>query len=363
MRSSHPKGFKGRANDGPCGRRVRYCLPHVCGRRQVRYGRQPAHRAASPSSSQLTSSITPLPATSNTFDFAVSSYAAAGPSDASGQAAPLEQDGGRCISPVEEPKPAVPKQVLRNAGVRFAKYRLANASPGTPISTVLVGPTPQRFFAYFHVICALNVAAWAGGVGCGGRTAAKGNDNSDAMASADTEAFADHTANEAEAPPPSSSCPSTVPSDGTSCADDGQMCGWGDDVRGDVCRTSAVCTSGRWQVTTPDPQACPPLQPIGTCPADTTASCTNNQICTKADGLFCRCTNCPPLSPLCSSEVAWYCPPPLGVPGCPVAEPNFGTVCETKGAVCQYFLYACGQPARVCSGGKWAPGEAVPCPQ
>jgi hypothetical protein len=112
--------------------------------------------------------------------------------------------------------------------------------------------------ACFNFLCALTFATWTGGLGCVGLTATKGNDDSGAMASGDAEPVADHIS-EAEGRPPSSACPSTPPAAGMSCADDGQICGWGDDVRGDMCRTKASCTSGLWQVTSPNAQACPPL--------------------------------------------------------------------------------------------------------
>src|SRR5260370_30800240 len=106
---------------------------------------------------------------------------------------------------------------------------------------------------------------------------------------------------------------------------------------------------------------------MGTCPGGLTGKCKDGQICTRDGGLFCRCTNCPPTVGICSSGSAWYCPPPpsaspfsLAAPGCPAAEPNFGTGCETEGALCQYFLYACGQRARVCSGGNWLPAGVLP---
>ena len=218
--------------------------------------------------------------------------------------------------------------------------------------------------ARFNFLCALTFATWAGGLGCGGLTATKGNDDSGAMASSDAEPVADHIS-EAEGRPRSSSCPSTPPAAGMSCADDGQICGWGDDVRGDMCRTKASCTSGLWQVTSPNARACPPLQAIGTCSAPLIGNCKDGQICTREGGLFCWCTNRAPTCSICS--LGWYCPAAasvsyLAASGCPVAEPNFGTGCETEGAVCQYFLYACGQPARVCSGGKWVPGEVERCP-
>jgi hypothetical protein len=223
----------------------------------------------------------------------------------------------------------------------------------------------------FHLLCALTLAAWAGGVGCGGLTATKGKDDSGAMVSGDAEGVADQSseaadqASEAERPPPLSPCPSTPPAAGTSCAGDGQTCGWGDDVRGDMCRTTASCTSGLWQVTSPRAQTCPPLETIGTCPAGLTGTCKDGQICTKEGGLFCLCTHRAPTCSICS--LGWYCPAAASVSylaarGCPVAEPNFGTGCETEGAICQYFVYACGQRARVCSGGKWVPGEVLGCP-
>jgi hypothetical protein len=222
--------------------------------------------------------------------------------------------------------------------------------------------------ACFKFLCALTFATGAGGIGCGGLTATKGDDDSGAMTSGDAEVVADQTseaadqASEAEAPPPLPPCPSTPPAADTPCADDGQICGWGDDVRGDMCRTRASCTSGLWQVTSPSAQTCPPLEAIGMCSAGVTGTCNDGQICTREGGLFCRCENCPPTEGLCPVGYGWYCPSAPSAPGCLVAEPNFGTGCETEGAICQYFLYACGQPARVCSGGQWVPGEVLPCP-
>jgi hypothetical protein len=142
-------------------------------------------------------------------------------------------------------------------------------------------------------LCSLTLAAWTGGIACGGLAKARGNDNSDAMASSDAEAIADQ-ASEGEGGPPSSPCPSTPPAAGTSCADEGQTCGWGDDVRGDPCRTIASCTRGLWQVSTPNAQACPPLQPIGACPAAVlTATC---MLPTAASSVP-KTASCGPLSP------------------------------------------------------------------
>jgi hypothetical protein len=161
-----------------------------------------------------------------------------------------------------------------------------------------------------------------------------------------------------------SPCPPQPPADGTSCAQEGLTCAWGDDVRGDMCRTQASCMSGHWQVTPPRAAACPALQDSGACPADTSGTCTLNTTCTRADGIVCHCVDCRPNVAICSvGPPSWYCPMPVSAAGCPATtEPNFGTPCDVEGAVCSYFWFMCGQPERVCSHGLWTPGQEIGCP-
>lgn len=161
----------------------------------------------------------------------------------------------------------------------------------------------------------------------------------------------------------SSPCPSAAPPDGSPCSQDALTCGWGDDVRGDTCRTAGVCFGQRWQITQPNATTCPPLQDVGTCPADVGAACVQDTTCTNAGGGGCRCTNCRPTSPTCGlGPPSWYCPTPQGRAGCPADQPNFGAPCTSEGVSCSYLLLACGQPDRVCSGGIWVPGTITQCP-
>jgi hypothetical protein len=157
----------------------------------------------------------------------------------------------------------------------------------------------------------------------------------------------------------SGECAASPPADGGSCQAEGLSCSWGDDIRGDGCRTRAVCSAQTWQVT---PSPCLPLTDVGSCPGDLSAACTADSACTKADGNRCRCTECKPNAPSCGAVPTWYCPAPTTTVGCPPAQPNLGTSCGTQGLVCRYPQFACGQPDRVCDHGIWTPGDVASCP-
>jgi hypothetical protein len=160
-------------------------------------------------------------------------------------------------------------------------------------------------------------------------------------------------------------CPTLVPAMGDTCKFEGLTCGWGDDPRGDLCRTVATCVSGQWQVKGPATQFCPALQDAGACPSDTTAACTLNTTCQLNSGGACRCTNCLPDEPVCLiTPPGWYCPTPVAFAGtgCPLGEPNFGTACGNEGAECSYYAFNCNQATRVCSGGVWIAGNTHDCP-
>ena len=163
-----------------------------------------------------------------------------------------------------------------------------------------------------------------------------------------------------------SPCPVQPPPDDAACTHAGLSCGWGDDPRGDMCRTQAVCvaSTAHWRVTMPNTAFCTPLQPVGACPTDTvSAPCTMDATCVQADGSSCRCTNCRPTSPLCSlASPAWYCPQSPTTAGCPPTPPNFGDTCSVEGVECGYFFFECGVPDRVCTHGIWTPGQTLGCP-
>ena len=161
-----------------------------------------------------------------------------------------------------------------------------------------------------------------------------------------------------------SPCPAEPPQDGAACSQEGLTCGWGDDVRGDSCRTLGACSAGRWKVTLPNTTFCTPLQAIGACPTDLTGACTLDTTCVKSDGNACRCTSCRPTAPLCGAgPPSWYCPQPVTIAGCPPTPPNFGEACGVEGVECAYFDFECGVPDRVCTHGIWTPGQTIGCPQ
>jgi hypothetical protein len=196
-----------------------------------------------------------------------------------------------------------------------------------------------------------------GGAGSGGGTAGGGAGGSGGHAgSGGTGGAGGHA----------SPCPGAPPQDGAGCSQDGLLCAWGDDPRGELCRTAATCSAGHWKVTPPEATFCTPLQDVGACPDDLGASCTMDSTCTKPDGSSCRCTNCRPTAPICGamSTPAWYCPQSPTTTGCPPTPPNFGTACAAEGVDCNYFFFECGTPDRVCSNGIWVPSKTFPtCPQ
>lgn len=157
-------------------------------------------------------------------------------------------------------------------------------------------------------------------------------------------------------------CPEQAPAAASSCSPNGLKCEYGDDVRGEACRTSAVCTASTWQVVAPNPSGCPALQNVGACPTPATDACEQDTSCAKPDGTVCRCTNCPPSAPLCGVTAAWYCPTPNPSAGCPSTPPNLGTACDMDGVECGY-LQECDQPTKVCSGGVWSAGQILGCPR
>ena len=162
-----------------------------------------------------------------------------------------------------------------------------------------------------------------------------------------------------------SPCPDAPPQNGAACPQAGLRCGWGDDPRGERCRTVATCSSGQWEVTPPNATFCTPLQSVGACPADLGTACTMDSTYMKPDGSACRCTDCRPTAPICGamSMPAWYCPQAPTTAGCPPTPPNFGTTCAAEGVECGYFSFECGVPDRVCTHGLWVPGQSIGCPQ
>lgn len=157
-------------------------------------------------------------------------------------------------------------------------------------------------------------------------------------------------------------CPSSVPSEGSSCAREGVVCEFGDDPRVQ-CRTFATCSGSRWSIAT---ATCDPL-PATACPAsreaaDGQACNVEGAFCAYA-GLACECTNCIryPIG-RCDGPRTWHCAAPSTATPCPAARPRAGTVCATEGLSCDYGC----EPARArrCVGGLWTPADSpAGCPR
>ncbi len=146
-------------------------------------------------------------------------------------------------------------------------------------------------------------------------------------------------------------CPATIPAEGSPCAREGLVCGYGDDPRVQ-CHPRATCTNGAW---TWQRTNCPGLPPTS-CPP--TRAMASGQQCTPRDafcgyeGIPCRCTNCV-FYPIerCDGPLTWHCEAPNTTPGCPAAIPNLGTTCTAEGLQCGYGC----EPgmARTCRSGVW----------
>jgi hypothetical protein len=151
-------------------------------------------------------------------------------------------------------------------------------------------------------------------------------------------------------------CPERAPNDGATCAREGLHCEYGDDPRGDACRTHATCTSARWQVTEPDSNSCPSID-HATCTKPAGSACTSpGSYCIQPEGPDCQCTTCAPTAPVCTvaTTPTWWCNANT-TPGCPAGEPNLGTACSApEGQACAY----CPDDGRVCTRGIWTAGKA-----
>ncbi len=69
-------------------------------------------------------------------------------------------------------------------------------------------------------------------------------------------------------------CPDRTPNDGATCVREGLHCEYGDDPRGDACRTHATCASSRWQVTEPESNSCPSID-HGMCAKPAGSTCNS----------------------------------------------------------------------------------------
>ncbi len=154
---------------------------------------------------------------------------------------------------------------------------------------------------------------------------------------------------------PAPACPFKVPADGGTCLREGIICEYGDDPRGDKCRTILTCSDSHWKVTNkPD---CPDIQypACGTRPGEVCSPA--GSYCLQSDGAACNCTTCPG-NGIClpGTKPTLYCTMPSSQ-GCPAGEPNMGTSCDIEKLECMY----CPDTSRVCYKGIWTPSNQ-PCP-
>lgn len=215
------------------------------------------------------------------------------------------------------------------------------------------------------------VTLFGAGVGCGGSTLGGdpiGDDAGENDSSAhdggatDGSSISDVSVSDA-LPPLSPACPTSVPSPGAACTDEGVQCEYGDAWWSVGCDTVTQCTSGEWQLTQLSYDVCTP-EPgpnSGACPATLSAvtqgaTCSpNGTTCSYPDGL-CQCTE-PLGGPVQidgGSTPYWSCIPE---PGCPYPRPLLGTTCVASSQTCTYEDCSF---AEFCRNGTWQ-GEEEGC--
>ena len=124
-------------------------------------------------------------------------------------------------------------------------------------------------------------------------------------------------------------CPSLPPTGVADCSDASLACSWGNSLL-PVCRTTADCSAGHWQVTAPE-TACDTLSPG--CPASPSQPCT-------APATACIYTSGVDAGRTCVCGGAGQAPwclraPMLAAAPCPQVFPNQGTGCSlASGTVC-----------------------------
>jgi hypothetical protein len=167
-----------------------------------------------------------------------------------------------------------------------------------------------------------------------------------------------------------SACPSSPPSSGAPCSDDGLTCEWGSSNVPE-CDTQATCTAGVWSLALPNPGGldCGGGPPIA-CPASY-AAVPAHQPCSPAGG-YCdypegRCACSPPVGPIevidGSVVSAWWWCQQQSAPDCPATRPPLGSPCTPEEVSCDYG--GCGAiPGglfEACQGGVWV-AAMEPCP-
>jgi Chaperone of endosialidase len=169
--------------------------------------------------------------------------------------------------------------------------------------------------------------------------------------------------------PPSSPCPSGLPTSGGACSRRDLRCEYGRDPRRE-CLPSATCQGvtgtddAAWTIENPNCSALPAVQ----CPASVTAA--RGQSCSPKDawcsfpaGGRCRCTDCipGPQGDVCTGPPVWRCEDPQPVPGCPAFMPRIGDACGPLPGGAVVCSYGCGFGAVRCVSGVWQ-RDADVCP-
>lgn len=155
--------------------------------------------------------------------------------------------------------------------------------------------------------------------------------------------------------PPSGTCPSSAPTEGSSCnGGDGLTCEYGSHWEL-ACNVRFTCEGDHtWHAS--QSIAC-----NWTCPSSfpTDAGCSAYESCDYPEG-HCDCvTSCGGPPP--PDEVwRWSC---KAVPtNCPWPRPDLGTACATEGQYCGYDVGCCGGTELTCLGGLWRGSPAPVCP-
>ncbi len=161
----------------------------------------------------------------------------------------------------------------------------------------------------------------------------------------------------ADATPPSGTCPSSAPAEGSSCSGgDGLECEYG--TSWDLpCNARFVCEGDHtWHAeqTITCAWACPSSYPYMT-----DAGCSSYASCDYPQG-HCDCVTSCGGPPPPDQNWRWSCKAEPA--NCPWPRPDLGTACANEGKYCGYDVGCCGGTELTCSAGLWRGSPAPVCP-
>ncbi len=180
----------------------------------------------------------------------------------------------------------------------------------------------------------------------------------------DAELDVKDVANIIDAGPPPGPCGRVPPADGAICAMDGLICEYGGDPRV-LCRPTARCQMGHWEVLMPAAAACPGFSLPGVCPPSAMDAqarmCPAEGLWCGYGGLTCHCTGCVSVPrPQCGMPIQWRCDAPNISPACPDPPPLLGTACLMENLLCAYSCETHGdRHQRVCLNRVWTLAPAM----